>query len=308
MTRALVSHGRYTLAGYYLADLLTGGDRFRSHLEANGGDRYFDCDVFDFQLRVDLLDEGLSRDILIHGYREPEATARYRAELERLEAEHGGLTVVDVGANIGYFALLYPAQRTQDGTVIAIEPHPENISLLRENVHLNDFEDIVTCHQTAIGAETRSTTLQVSRHRNLCTTTERDTIPGYVGDIEVPVKRLDDLLLETGTALDTVDVLRMDVQGYEYDVFRGMGALLDAGTVKLAFLEIHPEYLRERGEYDAFLTVLQDAGFEVSFVADGRTAFLTADSPSYTDRPLAIDSFDELRDAEFTVEVLLRRQ
>jgi len=304
MVRALVAHGEYELAARYLGDLLAGGNRLRSHLASNEGARYVDCEVLDFRMRVDLLDEGLSWDLLIDGYREPLATAQYQSELDRLAADRDTLTVVDVGANIGYFALVALSQCRAD--VVAIEPHPETFSLLGENVRGNGFEAAVDCHQCAVGAASRSATLQVARQRNLCATTEPATDSHYVDEISVPMRRLDELLADTDTPVGDVDVLRMDVQGYEYEVFRGARRVLSEGNVGLIFVEVHPWYLREREEYDGFLTMLADAGFELVFAADGRTAYLGADTPTYADRELDVETLDELRDIKYTVELLLR--
>lgn len=305
IVRALLARGRYALAACYLADTVSDGDWVRSYLASNEHERFLDCEVLDFRMWVNLLDEGMSRDLLADGYREKLATAVYRAALARTEAERGGLTVVDIGANIGYFALLYPAQ-SRRGTVIAIEPHPESAALLRENVTRNGLEKLVDCYQCAIGATSGTATLRVSRHRNLCATTD-DPKSHYVDEMTVPMRTLDDFLTEHGHAGADVDVLRMDVQGYEYEVFQGMTELLDGGNVRLAFLELHPWYLRNRGEYDEFLTMLQEVGFELIFAADGRTAFLTPETPTYVDRPLDVETLDELRDVRHTVEVVLWR-
>lgn len=305
---ALARNGRFTPAVLYVLDVLDDGDRYRTYLESNNQKRYLECDVLDFQMAIDLLDEGISRDLVVDGVREPLATETYRRELARLEAERGGLTVVEVGANIGYFALVYLAQSRADGKVIAIEPMSDNVSLLEENVRINGFEDSVECYQFAVGAETKPTTMLVSTHSNLAAISDTTSRTHHVDETTVPMRSLDDFFRENGLSLESVDVLRMDVQGYEHEVFRGMSTLLRNGNVGLAFLEIHPRYLKERNEYDEFLSLLQTAGFELAFAADGRTACLRDEKPTYSEQKLEIDSIDDLRDVEFAVEVILRRE
>lgn len=305
---ALASHGRYTPALLSLIDLIDDGDRYRTYLESNDQARYLACDVLDFRMLIDLLDEGISRDLLIDGVREPLATAAYQTELDRLEAERGGLTVIDVGANIGYFALAYLSRSRIDGNLLAIEPLPDNFSLLEANIRRNGFEDVADCYQFAVGAESKSTTMQVSTHSNLATVVENQNRSHLVDETDVTMRSLDGFLSERDIPFDAVDVLRMDVQGYEYEIFRGMSELLRRGDIGLAFLEIHPEYLRAEGRYDRFITILQTAGFDLVFAADGRTSHVRPDKPSCSERVLQIDSLEELRDVEFTVEVILRRE
>ncbi|WP_436929530.1 FkbM family methyltransferase [Halosimplex halobium] len=307
VARGLAALSRYRLASLYVTDLLGGTDRFRTHLRDNDEDRYLELDVLDFRLRVDALDEGLSRELLRDGVREPLATEAYRRELARLEDDRGPLTVVDVGANIGYFALQYPALSRRDGEVIAIEPLPDNVALLEDNVALNGFEESVSCHQCAVGSSSGRTTMHVSTHSNWGTVGDTMGMDHFVDEVEVPVRRLDDLLRDQGVALDAVDAVRMDVQGYEYEVVRGMSELLDRGDLAVLFLEIHPWYLQETGEYDEFVETLDAAGFEPVFVADGRTGVLRSEKASLTERELDVDSLDELRSVDFTTEVVLRR-
>lgn len=304
--RVLAATVSHKLATLYLLDQVDGGDRFRSHLQAHEEQRYPDCGVLDFRMRVDLLDEGLSRDLLLDGHREPIATARYREELARLEAERGGLTVVDIGANIGYFVLVYLTRCRLDGRAIAIEPLRESYALLRENLRLNGVEDRVECHRCAIGQESRSASIHVSRHRNLSAVVDIGS-SHYTDEVTVPMRSLDGLLESTNVPPGSVDVLRMDIQGYEYEVFQGMKRLLAEGNIGLIFCEIHPWILDREDNYDDFLSMLQAAGFEVAFVADGRTAFVGSGGSAHKDTELDIDSFDGLRDVDFTVEVMLRR-
>lgn len=294
-------------AAYYLADEIRGSDRLQSHFESKNGARYVDCEVLDFEMVVDLLDAGMSRDLLADGVREPLATRKYREELDRLEAERGGLTVVDVGSNIGYFVLAHLSRSGRGGTAIAIEPNPDSYRLLEENIRHNGFEDAVECHQCAVGAESRRITLQLSTHSNLATVGSHTQGSHYVDEIEVPIRTLDGLLADHGVPYESVDAVRMDLQGFEYEVFRGMTELLAEGDLGLAFLEIHPWYLEEHGEYDAFLTLLEEAGFELSFAADGRTVVLREEKPTYGERELDVASIDDLRDVGFTTEVILRR-
>lgn len=306
LVRTLVKSSGYLAGLYYIIDAVFGTDRFRSYLEQKDTARYIEVPVDDFRMRIDLLDVGLSQSLLVDGTREPLATARYRAELRELERRRGGLTVVDIGANLGYFAFQYLSRSRPAGRVLAFEPVPSTFDLLQQNVRLNGFEGVMDCYQLGLGAMSKEAKMQLSNHRNLATVQNTAPRSHYVAEIRVSIRRLDEVLPEIGVPLESVDVLRMDLQGYEYEVFQGMSRLLEEGSIGLVFVEIHPWAMDDAGKYDHFLEMLQEAGFELVFAADGRTAFLRKNKQTYAERELPIDSIEGLRDIDFTVEVILR--
>jgi FkbM family methyltransferase len=129
---------------------------------------------------------------------------------------------VDVGANIGLFSVI-GALRAWRGRVIAYEPVPALIELLRDNVQLNWLNDRVLVRPVAVAERPDRRPFAYDRRLQLlgglATDTESTTM--------VDVVTLDDDLED----LERIDLVKIDVEGGEADVLVGMEKLLNSGTV-----------------------------------------------------------------------------
>ncbi|HXU29407.1 MAG TPA: FkbM family methyltransferase, partial [Thermoanaerobaculia bacterium] len=140
-----------------------------------------------------------------------------------------GDRVADVGANLGYYALLFARAVGPGGRIDCFEPEPQNLETLAENVRLNRLGESVRIHPVAVGEAAGNVRLDPGLNGVV---TEH-------GALEVPVRRLDDL----DELLDPpVDLLKIDVEGYEGPVLRGAEKLLARARPAL-FVEIHPELI-----------------------------------------------------------------
>ena len=108
-------------------------NRQLSRLLAPSPNGYVEKEINGSRMYLDPTDKGLSIDLLVDGIREPYITEVTKRELKQ------GQTVVDIGANIGYYALLEARQVGPTGRVYAIEPVPENFATLNKNVRLNQY-------------------------------------------------------------------------------------------------------------------------------------------------------------------------
>ena len=107
------------------------------------GQRYIKRKIYDYVMWLDLEDRGISRSLLLFGKRELD---------HKLILEHAlrpGMSVLDIGANIGYYTLMMLRLIGPNGTLIAVEPSPSNVSLLKRNLSLNGHSDIEV-HQKAV--------------------------------------------------------------------------------------------------------------------------------------------------------------
>jgi FkbM family methyltransferase len=126
-----------------------------------------------------------------------------------------GDVVVDVGANVGETVLAASKAVGSLGQVFAFEPHPRTFSLLQRNLTLNSASN-VRAFNLALG-ENQGTVLFSDDRRddmNRVITTPNGT--------PVPVDTLDSLI----SSLPRIDLLKVDVEGYEKFVFRGASATL----------------------------------------------------------------------------------
>jgi FkbM family methyltransferase len=140
-----------------------------------------------------------------------------------------GMHAVDVGANIGYYALIFSAHVGPGGRVTCLEPEPDNLRELEQNVELNGLS-YVRVLPFAAGRE--DTSLRLKRGLNGMVSREG-------GDEAVMVKRLD------GLELGRVDFIKIDVEGFECEVLRGATSLIEEHGPSL-FIEVHPDLLPSR--------------------------------------------------------------
>lgn len=136
-----------------------------------------------------------------------------------------GMRAVDVGANLGYYALLLARATGTDGRIDCFEPEPDNLRTLRINVKENGLAQ-VCIHPVAVGSEDGLVRLALGL--NGVVTAE--------GTIEVPLCRLDTVIEAP------LDLLKIDIEGYEGHALRGAEALLRSLRPNL-FVELHPGLL-----------------------------------------------------------------
>lgn len=131
----------------------------------------------------------------------------------RLNAGHR--RIVDLGANIGVFCL-WAAERVPDARIVAVEPFPSTYERLVQNISRNGLSARVTCRQAAVASQDGPIRMD---GRPTTSSYCRSTVWHVDGDhaIEVPGCSLATILHDAG--LDEVDLLKVDIEGAEYDLF-----------------------------------------------------------------------------------------
>jgi len=162
-------------------------------------------------------------------------------------------TVVDVGANIGVFALWAASLVGPDGTVVALEPNPLAYQLLEKN--LNGLSQART-YAVACGEDVMALDLHYAEGRLSIGSFYPRQDRTY--SVRVPVTPLDDVLADLE---GKIDLLKIDVEGYEAPVLRGATKTL-ARTHRLA-LEIAGDDL------DESRVLIEAAGLRLVSTGDG---------------------------------------
>ena len=202
-----------------------------------------------FKLRIDAMDSlGLGAGTPF----EPETLAALQQWVRP------GMTVVDVGANIGYFTLHLSRLVGEQGSVHAFEPEPVNFSILTENIAANVLTN-VALHHAAVGRERGEASLHISdfnggMHRlyeSVC----------CVGPaVRVPVLRIDDVL-----ANSTVDLIKIDIEGFEEAALRGAeNCLRQNADIKIITEYCPASMLEAGGKPSEFLAYLHGLGLRPS--------------------------------------------
>lgn len=151
-----------------------------------------------------------------------------------------GMTVLDIGAHVGYHACHAGRLVGPTGLVLAFEPEPRNYELLLANVWRNGLGNVV-CFPWAVTEATGFARLYLHATNTgdyrLRDDGERDSIP-------VRAVRLDDMLV----VRPPVDVVKIDVQGGERGAVAGMAGLLASSPSVRVMLEFWPFGIRRLSE------------------------------------------------------------
>lgn len=174
-------------------------------------------------------------ELIINGIYEPVLTKKIKENLPR-----GGV-FIDVGANLGYYSVLASQVVGQDGRVVAIEPQSRLIGAMRENLRLNRCANVeVLC--MALSDQPGVGTIHLAPSVNSGASSLAVKHRFYTSSEEVQVTTLDALIAAHQIA--SVDVIKIDVEGFEVQVLRGAHEALsrrvirqlhiDAGTAPLS--------------------------------------------------------------------------
>jgi FkbM family methyltransferase len=146
----------------------------------------------------------------VYGTWEPEVLRTVTATVKP------GMTVMDIGAHIGYYTLLFAKCVGTNGHVVAFEPLPANFELLKRNIRLNELPYVQAISQ-AVFSRNEEITLTVPD--DLPHSGDASVYPGRgTKQFRVPAITLDTFCDSAGLR---PDILKMDVEGAEYDVLIG---------------------------------------------------------------------------------------
>lgn len=228
--------------------------------------------VLGFQMKLRADDLGLSKQIILHGIRE-EGAVRY------LQPLLGSFkTILEIGANQGYYAILEALNTPPDARIYAIEPHPDNVATLRLNAEHNKcthkFAEIL---QAAVSDRTGTASLHVHRLSNWHSLSPIElSAEGWQENIEVPTVTLDEFCRTRN--LETVDFVRMDVEGHEAEIIKGANRILRQSPKCVLFIELHSTLLRQAGHQpEDLLRQIQELGFTSATVCGKHDHFRVPD-------------------------------
>jgi FkbM family methyltransferase len=229
---------------------------FLMHMRPELGGAVYHCDLRD----------AVTRDVCFAGKYEPQETAIVQSIL------HQGMSFVDVGANWGYFTLVAAHLVGSTGRVLSLEPDPRLFSLLRDAAERNHLQHVITLQVAA--ADTAATLKLAGFDENSGNFGVSHLLSngGYVANCyDVMAKPLDAVLNQHG--LETVDLMKIDIEGAEDMALVGLQESLLSGIVKRLLIELHPAELVQQGSStEAVVSRLHRAGYRGYRVDHSRKA------------------------------------
>lgn len=177
-----------------------------------------------------------------------------------IELEKEDPLIVDLGSHIGmtvlYFKMLFPKSR-----VIAFEPVPYNFEILKKNVEENQLDNVELV-QAVIAPKSGILRIQEPIGEGAWRSGAGIIPKGWKGiqtnrEIRVEAVGIQEILHEK------IDIMKMDIEGMEYEVIRNMGP--NIRNVKNMLIEVHP---RKDHRIEEIQKILTQNGFKLEIVPD----------------------------------------
>jgi FkbM family methyltransferase len=180
--------------------------------------------------------DGITHQELLLGIYEKYTTALFK------ELVGGGMNVIDIGANIGYYTLLAAKLVGDEGKVFAFEPEPQNYALLLRNIELNGYKNIIP-QQKAVANTTGKVKLFLDKLE-----------PGAHSLYKVR-QSAKEAIMVGAISLDEffagkecpIDIIKIDVEGAEMTVLLGMTKIVKNNDNLKIFTEFWPPGLQKSG-------------------------------------------------------------
>ncbi len=215
-----------------------------------------------YKIYLDLNDEGVCCPIYYNGIYEEKLSRFYLANVRP------GMTIVDIGANIGYYTCLFASLVGETGKIFAFEPDSNNFKLLEASIKINKFNNVILINKAVSDKngksnlyldqnENQSDDFNASGGHSLVVTDYRNKF------IEVETITLDSYFQKEDTKNTKIDFIKMDIEGAEPLALKGMrNIIINNPSLKL-ISEILPYALKASGTTaQVYLTNLSNIGFK----------------------------------------------
>ena len=188
-------------------------------------------------------------------------------ECIRTHVKKGDL-VIDIGANIGHYTVLFSCLTGPQGKVYAFEPDPENFDLLSKSISYFRLQNVVPEMKAVSNtASTRRLFLKDGTSNHFYHASDTDCNDAF---IDVNTISLDEYFSDSG---QRIDFIKMDIEGAEMLVLQGMSRVLDRNpNIKIVF-EFCPYFLvRSSADPRALLSLLLERGFTLFNIDENATS------------------------------------
>ena len=178
-----------------------------------------------------------------------------------------GMTIIDIGANIGYYTLMMGKLVERNGVVYAFEPEQNNYRLLKKNIQINRAKNIFAIRK-AVSDNISEGRIYINKwnrgdHRIYDSGDNRLSMP-------VETLTLDQFMEDKGR----VDFIKLDIQGAEYSALVGMERTIDKNENLILVAEFSPYHLKKTGISSVtFLSWIESRGFIIYLIDKKKREF-----------------------------------
>ncbi len=191
------------------------------------------------KLRVE---DWVQQNIFLHGYYEENETNYLLNRSKNIS------TFIDIGANVGYFSLLTSENICKNnGKIFAFEPITRTFERLQENIYLNNI-NCINCYKIAISDTNTSLEINIGNDQNwgMSSINKHEQLSSISETVKC--QTLDSFCAEHHVS--TVDLVKIDVEGAEFKVIKGMENVINSYKPEI-LIEIIEAHLNQQGASSA---------------------------------------------------------
>jgi len=176
-----------------------------------------------------------------------------------------GQIVLDIGANIGYYTLIFANLVGKKGHVFAFEPEPDNFDVLKKNVETNNYKNTTT-ENLAVSNKIGNIKLYLSKSN----VGQHKIFPSKMTSddyVNVNVTTIDEYF-KLSDLYDKISFIKIDVEGAEMSVLQGMDKLLEKNRLTLLMEFDLKQMIENNISPQDLLNFLVSKGFVLNYVDD----------------------------------------
>ncbi len=213
-----------------------------------------------YRMFINASDEGVAPALLIKGVYEKDETDFFKKTIKP------GYVILDIGANIGYWSLLFGKLTGENGKVYAFEPEPNNFNLLKKNIEMNLYKNIEIFNYAVSNKNGEMELFTDNKNLGLHSLSSKN-ITDKKNHIKTETISLDDFFMNK-IGNSKADLIKIDVQGAEGLVLSGAGRLIKENNLKI-FMEFWPYGLKNFGTNpDKLLSDLIQEGYRINIFGE----------------------------------------
>ena len=168
-----------------------------------------------------------------------------------------GMTVFDLGANIGWFTMILSKIVGDTGHVYSFEPDPDYFLTLKENIKLNHLEN-VSIFEMGVSNYSGITNFSLNEEFGTLVIDDKQK----ENSVKISTTTMDEFCLKNHIK---IDFMKMDVEGSEPLVFEGMEECLRHNPDLKIIMEFHPDAMRGVGQSpQKYLEKIKKSGFKIN--------------------------------------------
>ena len=174
-----------------------------------------------------------------------------------------GSVLLDVGAHIGYFSMMGARKVGKTGLVVAFEPNPDTLITLRQNIKVNEFQNVVVAPVACADREQTLTLFAAPFMNSGASSLARNNADlSYENppkEYSVRGRRIDDVVREL--KLSRVDAIKMDIEGAEVVALRGAMETMKKFHPKIVVEVVARQLASMNSTPEELFSVLKEAGY-----------------------------------------------